>query len=49
MGKDKGYSGDVLFLDAGIFKHLETFQHLADVQMCRFQMCGFKRIGRFIF
>jgi hypothetical protein len=33
MGKDKGYSGDVLILGEGIFKHLETFQHLADVKI----------------
>ena len=39
MGKDKGYSGDVLILDERIFKHLETFQHLGRIrilpQRCR--------------
>jgi hypothetical protein len=41
MGKDKGYSADVRILDAGIFKHRGTFQHLGDVQMSKFQMCRF--------
>ncbi len=29
MGKDKGYSGDVLILDERIFKHIDKYQHLS--------------------
>ena len=32
MGKDKGYSGEVMILGEGIFKHMETFQHLDNME-----------------